>query len=91
MLVSGFPPEAAARAFTTVGHYVIGFVAQLGGEGGHGGSKQEIREFFASLDPAQFPATSAAAPYLPSSLEDEFRFGLQLIVDGLAKHLAERQ
>jgi AcrR family transcriptional regulator len=90
MLVSGFSPEAAARAFTTVGHYIIGFAAQLGGEAGHA-RKQEIREFFGSLDPAHFPAISVAGPYLPSSLEQEFRFGLQLIVDGLAQHLAERQ
>jgi len=48
-------------------------------------------EFFGSLDPARFPATAVAGPYLPSSVEDEFRFGLQLIVDGLAKYLAERQ
>jgi hypothetical protein len=29
----------------------------------------------------------ASAPYLPSSLDEEFRFGLQLIVDGLAQQL----
>jgi AcrR family transcriptional regulator len=89
MLASGFPPEGAARAFTTVGHYIIGFAGQLAGEGVSGG--QEIREFFGSLDPTRFPATAVAGPYLPNPLEDEFRFGLQLIVDGLAKYLAERQ
>jgi AcrR family transcriptional regulator len=88
LLASGFPPEVAARALTAVGHYILGFVGQLAGESVVGG--QEIREFHGSLEPARFPATLASAPYLPSSLEAEFRFGLQLIVDGLAKHLTER-
>jgi hypothetical protein len=89
MLASGFPPEGAARAFTTVGHYIIGFAGQRIGDSASGG--QEIREFFGSLDPARFPATAVAGPYLPNSLDDEFRFGLQLIVDGLAKYLADQQ
>lgn len=89
LLAGGFPPEDAARAFTAVGHYIVGFVAQLEGDVASGqADNQEIREFFSSLDPARFPATSASAPYLPSSLDDEFRFGLQLIVEGLAVHLA---
>jgi hypothetical protein len=89
MLASGFPPEGAARAFATVGHYIIGFAGQMAGDSAASG--QEIREFFGSLDPARFPATAVAGPHLPSSPEDEFRFGLQLIVDGLAKYLADRQ
>jgi AcrR family transcriptional regulator len=91
LLASGFPPEAAARAYTAVGHYIIGFAVQLGSELTSGQTdNHEIREFYGSLDPAHFPATLASAPYLPSSLDDEFCFGLQLIVDGLAKHLSER-
>lgn len=90
LLASGFPPEAAARAFTAVGHYIIGFAGQLGRHGAPGQSgKQEILEFYRSLDPAHFPATLASAPYLPNSLDDEFRFGLQLIVNGLEKHLTD--
>ncbi|MFF1818206.1 TetR/AcrR family transcriptional regulator [Kribbella sp. NPDC058245] len=90
LLASGFPPEAAARAFTAVGHYIIGFAGQPGGhEASRQYGKQEIREFYRSLDAARFPATLAAGPYLPNSLDDEFRFGLQLIVTGLEKHLTE--
>jgi AcrR family transcriptional regulator len=55
LLSGGFPPEIAARAYTAVAHYVIGFAIQLRAGG--------------------------------TSLDDEFRFGLQLIVDGLAKQL----
>lgn len=86
MLTGGFPPEVAARAYTAVAHYVIGFAVQLRAAG-TSGRDQDIREFYRSLDPARYPATVSSAPFLPSSLDDEFRFGLQLIVDGLAKHL----
>jgi AcrR family transcriptional regulator len=88
LLSSGFPPEAAARAYTAVGHYVIGFASQLRVDGTTGADENhDIHEFYCSLDPARYPATVASARFLPNSLDDEFRFGLQLIVDGLAKHL----
>jgi AcrR family transcriptional regulator len=88
LLAGGFPPEVAARAYTAVAHYVIGFASQLRVDGTTGPEEnQDIREFYRSLDPARYPATVTSAPFLPSSLDDEFRFGLQLIVDGLAKHL----
>ncbi|WP_322762355.1 TetR/AcrR family transcriptional regulator [Frankia sp. Cr2] len=88
MLSSGFSPEAAAKAYTAVAHYVIGFASQLGAHGNDGPAEdQDIREFYRSLDPARYPATVVSASFLPSSLDDEFRFGLQLIVDGLATQL----
>jgi AcrR family transcriptional regulator len=34
-----------------------------------------------------YTATVTSASFLPSSLDDEFHFGLQLLVDGLANHL----
>ncbi|MBL7501974.1 TetR/AcrR family transcriptional regulator [Frankia sp. CNm7] len=89
LLSSGFSPEAAAKAYTVVAHYTIGFASQLGAYAGDGPEDdQGIREFYDSLDPARYPATVASAPFLPSSLDDEFRFGLQLIVDGLTTQLA---
>jgi AcrR family transcriptional regulator len=88
LLSGGFPPEVAARAYTAVAHYVVGFAIQLRADGTSDPEEnQDIREFYRSLDPARYPATVTSAPFLPSSLDDEFRFGLQLIVDGLAKHL----
>jgi AcrR family transcriptional regulator len=90
MLAGGFPPEVAARAYTAVVHYVIGFAGQLRvGDTTGPEENLDIREFFRSLDPARYPATLASAPFLPSSVDDEFRFGLQLIVDGLARHLTD--
>jgi AcrR family transcriptional regulator len=86
LLAGGFPPEIAARAYTAVGHYVIGFAVQLRADGtADPEDNQDIREFCRSLDPARYPATVSSAPYLPNSLDEEFRFGLQLIVDGLSR------
>jgi AcrR family transcriptional regulator len=90
LLSSGFPPEVAARAYTAVGHYVIGFAGQLHAHAAGEVENHDIREFYRSLDPVRYPATVASAPFLPSSLDDEFRFGLQLIVDGLAEHLTHQ-
>lgn len=88
LLSAGFPPETAAKAYTAIAHYVIGFAGQL-----HVDStttpeeSQDLRAFYSSLDPAHYPATVTSAPHLPGSLEDEFHFGLQLIVSGLSDHL----
>lgn len=87
LLAGGFPPEVAARAYTAVGHYVVGFAGQLHAHTAGAEENHDIREFYRSLDPARYPATVASAAFLPTSLDDEFRFGLHLIVDGLAKHL----
>jgi AcrR family transcriptional regulator len=88
LLAGGFPAELAARAYTAVGHYVVGFAAQLpAGETSEQEENQALREFYRDLDPVRYPATTTSAPFLPSSLEDEFQFGLRLIVEGLAKQL----
>jgi AcrR family transcriptional regulator len=88
LLAGGFSAEVAASAYTAVGHYVVGFAIQLSGGGfSDHEENQDLSEFYRALDPARYPATVASAPFLPSSLDDEFRFGLQLLVDGLAKQL----
>jgi hypothetical protein len=38
-----------------------------------------------NLDPRQFPATVSVADHLPVPLDDEFAFGLELIIDGLSQ------
>lgn len=94
LLANGFSPQTAARAYTAVGHYVVGFAGQLRTEDTTGpAEEQDLGAFYRSLDPTRYPATVASAPFLPSSLDEEFRFGLQLIVDGLAQqptHSAKR-
>ena len=88
LLSTGFPPEIAAKAYTAVAHYVIGFAGQLHLDSTTTPDEtQDLRTFYRSLDPARYPATVTSAPHLPGSLEDEFHFGLQLIVHGLARHL----
>lgn len=88
LLSSGFPPDLAARAYTTVAHYVIGFASQLSGQDADSPEdNQDIHEFYRALDPDRYPATVASAPFLPRSLDEEFQFGLRLILDGLTNHL----
>ncbi|MER5966014.1 TetR/AcrR family transcriptional regulator [Streptomyces sp. NPDC002057] len=87
LLAHGLPVDLAARAFTAVTHYVIGFTAQQ-----HGPAvpddRAELAAFYRGLDPAAHPALLQAARSLTSvAIEEEFDFGLTLLVHGLA-HLA---
>jgi AcrR family transcriptional regulator len=85
LLNNGFSPSLAARAYTTVAHYVIGFAIQQKGAGVPGSVESgELARFYRTLDQTSFPATFKLAEHLPgTSVDDEFLFGLQLIVDGL--------
>ncbi|MFJ1969355.1 TetR/AcrR family transcriptional regulator [Streptomyces sp. NPDC087903] len=81
----GFPVALAARAFTAIGHYVIGFAIQQHGPGTPGPEDHlGLRDYYNSLDPAVYPATTAASEELTSvAPHEEFRFGLDLLLDGL--------
>jgi AcrR family transcriptional regulator len=85
LLRHGFPVVLAARAFTALGHYTIGFALQQHGPGTPAPEDQaRLRAYYDSLDPADYPATTAAAGELTSvPLHEEFRFGLDLLLDGL--------
>jgi AcrR family transcriptional regulator len=87
LLSYGFPVELAARAFTAIGHCVIGFAIQQHGPGAPRPEDEVLlRDYYRSLDPATYPATTAAADDLTGvPLEEEFRFGLGLVLDGLEK------
>jgi AcrR family transcriptional regulator len=84
-LSHGFPVGLAARAFTAIGHYVIGFAIQQHGPGvPQPEDHAQLRDYYHSLDPATYPATITAADELTSvSQHDEFWFGLGLLLDGL--------
>ncbi|MEU3010264.1 TetR/AcrR family transcriptional regulator [Nocardia asteroides] len=87
LLDAGFTPEAAARAYATLARYVIGFAAQLHATDGPDPEPARLTAVFQALDPGEFPATVAVAHCLPQQrLEDEFRFGLDMIVAGLGSH-----
>jgi TetR/AcrR family transcriptional regulator, tetracycline repressor protein len=84
LLDSGFAPKLAARSYATLSHYVLGFVAQLDGRTTATGDSRLPAEF-GGLDRDLFPATSTVAKHLPVPLEDEFEFGLDLIIGGLSQ------
>lgn len=87
LLADGFPPQVAAHAYATVSRYVLGFAIQLRGHHGteQPGADGEASAVFRAADPSTYPATAAVADWLPLPLEDEFRFGLDLLLDGLAR------
>jgi AcrR family transcriptional regulator len=86
MLDNGFPPALAARSYATLARYILGFGIQQSiprGDLDDAGVARVLHD----LDPGQFPATVKVADHLPVPLEDEFAFGLDLIIDGLTKQL----
>ncbi|MFE2556216.1 TetR/AcrR family transcriptional regulator [Streptomyces sp. NPDC059352] len=86
LLAHGLPVDLAARAFTAVTHYVIGFTAQQYGPSAAPDNGPELAAFYRGLDPAAYPALLRAAGTLTSvSLDEEFDFGLGLLVHGLAR------
>jgi AcrR family transcriptional regulator len=86
LLGNGFPPALAARSYATLARYILGFAMQLDSSHGvHDDAK--LTQTFHQLDPGLFPATVAVADHIPVPLDDEFAFGLELIVDGLTQAL----
>lgn len=83
LLDNGFPAELAARSYAILARYVLGFVVQVTGQNSLDDAR--IAGVFHQLDSQLFPATVAVADYLPVPLQDEFTFGLDLIVNGLAQ------
>jgi AcrR family transcriptional regulator len=86
LLDNGFPPVVAAHAYATLARCVLGFAIQLSGPAAATGQQDaELSAAFHELDPSRYPATVTAADDLPVPLEEEFAFGLQLIVAGLER------
>jgi AcrR family transcriptional regulator len=86
LLANGFPPALAAQSYATLSRYILGFAMQLTDSRGNLG-EAPLTQIFHNLDPSQFPATVAVADSLPVPFEDEFAFGLDLIIDGLTQAL----
>jgi len=84
LLDNGFPPAVAAHAYAALARYVLGFAIQHSAATPDIGQQDvQLSAAFHHLDPARYPATVAVADELPVPLEEEFEFGLQLIVGGL--------
>jgi AcrR family transcriptional regulator len=93
LVASGFSPRLAARAYTTIAHYVVGFAVQQHAPGAPGpADAATLGDFYRALDPQAFPYTVAAADALTAvSLDEEFAEGLEFILDGIDRSLrAER-
>ena len=86
LLDAGFPPPVAVRCYATLARFVLGFAIQLNGQEV---SDEALAEAYGdtSQDAFQdaFPATTAVAPFVPVPLHDEFSFGLDLLITGLAQ------
>ncbi|MEU0517239.1 helix-turn-helix domain-containing protein [Streptosporangium sp. NPDC006007] len=64
--------------------YVICFAAQQHGPGSADpDSGPKLRKYYQRLDPAAYPAIAAADELISVPLDEEFRFGLDLIMEGL--------
>lgn len=83
MLDNGFAPPLAARAYATLARFVLGFAIQLGGQSAAADEDAAQSAVFHQLDRTAFPATFALANELPVPLEEEFAFGLDLMIAGL--------
>jgi AcrR family transcriptional regulator len=81
LLANGFTAELAARSYATLSRFVLGFAIQLSGQ--PDAQIAQDAEAFQGVDPLDFPATLAAAGAMPVPLEEEFAFGLELIIRGL--------
>lgn len=79
LLKSGFKPALAAQACATLARYVLGFATQLSPPDARSGGD----EVWQTLDPQTFPATASVADHLPVPLQQEFAFGLELLIEGL--------
>jgi AcrR family transcriptional regulator len=88
----GFSPELAARAFTTVAHYAIGFAALEYGPDAPGPEQASaLGDYYRGLDAELYPAIVASAAELTEApLEEEFLEGLQFIVDGIDRRRRRR-
>ena len=81
-LQAGFAPPIAVRSYATLARYVLGFAIQLGGDRVDAAS---LAAAYRDTGQEHLPATAAVAEFSPVPLDEEFRFGLDLLVVGLAK------
>jgi AcrR family transcriptional regulator len=85
LLAARFPPQLAARGYTALAHFVIGFAIQQHiDETGEPERARRLSDYYRTLDPQTYPATTSVSELLPgATIDEEFEFGLNLIIDGL--------
>ncbi|AXI02426.1 TetR/AcrR family transcriptional regulator [Aquirhabdus parva] len=85
LLANGFSTPLAVRAYVTLARYVLGFAVQLSDRHDEDRDNAQITATFLKLDRAAFPATFAVIDEFPIPLEEEFSFGLELMIAGLSQ------
>lgn len=88
LLDGGFDAQVAARCGAMLGHLVLGFAIQLGGERETSRTDREaFRKAIHALDMTRFPATDAVrrARWRPTTLDEEFSFALEMTLDGITR------
>lgn len=80
LLNAGFPPAVAIRCYATLARFVLGFAIQLTGEEADGTA---LADAVRTPGGHGFPATAAVTDMVP--LDDEFSFGLGLLLTGLVQ------
>ncbi len=81
---AGFEPVVAARAFPVILHYTIGFTIEEQARAGEAYEKNPY-EGGLRLDAEKYPLTASVAEELYSTdTETNFRYGLSLILAGMA-------
>lgn len=78
LLAEGFERELAARTYTTVAHFMIGFSLQLSFDSSPDGEVSRSPQLV-----GRPPATASVAEHLDVGLREEFLFGLTMLLDGI--------
>jgi AcrR family transcriptional regulator len=89
LLAAQFPPLLAARGYTALAHFVVGFAIQQHlDDTAQPERVSRLRAYYRSLETRTYPATTTVAELLPGeTIDEEFEFGLKLIIDGLESAL----
>jgi len=93
LMDGGLSAAVAARSGAMIGHLILGFAIQLGGEREVTKADREaFRKAIHDMDLTQFPATAAVkqARWRPTSIDEEFAFALAMVLDGLAQLRGDR-
>jgi AcrR family transcriptional regulator len=93
LIDAGLSVEVAARSGAMIGHLILGFAIQLGGERGiTNADRDAFRKAIHQIDLTQFPATAAVkrARWRPTTIDQEFAFALEMVLDGLAQLRPDR-
>lgn len=82
-LKSGFTGPQAVLAWSTLARYVLGFAVQLTSPD----EDESTAQVWTSTDLGEYPATRAVDDVSPVSLDSEFAFGLELLIEGLNRRV----